>query len=168
MNYRKTLFVFWLSCEVLIRSCLAQPLSLEFGPDGEDDPPVTAAGYKVSSFEVKGRWLGAFPLPLKAGDVWSVEKQSEVLNAIRAALSGEDTADFLVGQQGEARVFYVDVLEIKDDAAGTVKLVFRPFNVRVSLAKLGDNTLPIPRSPFATHYSAVPAPLLALKPTVGM
>lgn len=168
MKYRQALIVFWLGCELLVRSCLAQPLSLEFGPDGEDDPPVTAEGFTVSSFEVKGRWLGAFPLPLKVGDVWSVEKQSEVLNAIRTALSGEDTASFLVGRQGEARVFYVDVLEVKDEAARTVKLTFRPFNVHVSLAKVGDNVLPIPRSPFATHYNAVPAPLLALNPTVGM
>jgi hypothetical protein len=171
MNCRLAFSVVLVACEVLARSCFAQPAVIEFGPGGEEvvrNPRVTADGYKVSSFEIKGRWLGAMPIPLQPGDIWSPQKQSEVLNAIRVAFTGDDVTSYVVGQQGEARVFYVDVVEEKDEVQRTVKLTFRPFNVHVSLVKVGDNVLPIPRSPFATRYSAVPAPLLALNPSAGM
>jgi hypothetical protein len=116
---------------------------------------------------VKGRWVGAVPLPLREGDLWTPEKQSEVLRAIRDAFNTDSGNSFLLNQAGEIAVFYVDAVEEKDEATHSVKLTFRPIQVRLSLTKVGDNLLPIPRSASPSRLAAVPAPLLAFNPTFG-
>lgn len=130
-------------------------------------PPTTNA-YRVASFEVKGRWLGGLALPLHKGDLWTPEKQSEVLAVVQKAFDTEPSDSYLLNQTGEVGVLCVDVVEEKDEAEHTVKLIFRPLRVHLSFAKLGDNVLPIPRSAWATRYEAVPTPLLALHPGFGL
>ncbi len=127
-----------------------------------------AHGYRVSSFEIKSRWSGVIALPLREGDLWTPEKQSAALEAIRAAFNSETAFSHLLSQASTASVLYIDVEEEKDEAAHTVRLTFRPLQVRLSLAKMGDNLLPIPRSPSPTRYELVPKPLLALNPVFGV
>jgi hypothetical protein len=127
-----------------------------------------AEAYRVSDFSIQSRWAGAIPVPLQKGDLWTPEKQSQVMTAIKAAFADEPSQNNLLKQSGEIGVFYVDVVEEKDEATRTVKLTFRPLKVNLSLTKLGDNVLPIPRSPLATRYQAVPTPLLAFNPNFGM
>ncbi len=130
---------------------------------------ASAAGaYQVSGFEVRSRWSGAVPVPLKKGDLWTPGKQSEVFDAIREAFDSEQSQSYLLDNAGEVGVLYVDVIEEKDEVAHTVNLVFRPLRVHVSLAKIGDNVLPIPRSAAATRYEGVPPALLALQPVLGV
>ncbi|MDO8545638.1 MAG: hypothetical protein Q7S40_34780 [Opitutaceae bacterium] len=129
--------------------------------------PLTAAGYTVAGFEIKGRWNGGVSLPLRPGDLWTPDKQSEVFAAIQQAFDSEQSHAYLLSQASVASVLYIHVDEQKDEAARTVKLTFRPLRVRLFLAKIGDNMLPIPRSPAPTRYEAVPAPLLVLNPVFG-
>src|SRR3954470_23898746 len=127
-----------------------------------------SGAYKVSAFTIKGRYVGSLALPLKMGDLWTSDKQFEVLEAIKNAFEGDPLQAHLFNQAGEVGVFYVDVKEDKDEATHTVKLTFQPLQVRISLAQFGDNVLPIPRAPSPARYEAVPAPLLALNPTYGL
>ncbi len=124
--------------------------------------------YRVTNFQIKSRWGGRLSVPLRNGDLWTPEKQSEVFAAIRAAFDSEQSQSYLLNQAGEAGVLYVDVLEAKDEASHTVALTFRVLRVRLSFARIGDNVLPVPRSAAATLYEAVPAPLLALNPVIGL
>jgi len=165
--------VFWLVAFLVTvdlvfcpRTIRAQTNDLEIGV-AEVAPSETNA-YKVSSLTVKGRNVGSLALPLKVGDLWTPEKQFEVLEAIRDAFANDPLQDHLFNQAGEVGVFYVDVKEEKDETAHTVKLTFNPLQVRLSLTKLGNNVMPIPRSPSPSRYEAVPAPLLALNPTYGL
>jgi len=124
--------------------------------------------YRVSSFSVKGRWSRDLPLPLAPGDSWTPDKQSAVLEAIRDAYDNESAFGYLFNDASTASVLYIDTDEEKDDATRTVKLTFRPLRLKLSLAKIGDNLLPIPRSPAPTRYSRVPKALLALNPVFGV
>lgn len=168
MKLLRVSWIAFLSWALLVSPSSAQDDEIEIGlPPRPANPPATTA-YKVASFAIKGRWLGGISLPLRPGDSWTPEKQSEVFAAIRAVFDSEQSQSYLLNQAGEAGVLYVDVVEEKDEAARTVKLTFRPLRVHLSFAKLGDNVLPIPRSPSATRYEGVPAPLLALRPVVGV
>ena len=71
-------------------------------------------------------------LPLRRGDPWTTEKQSEVLQAIRAVFESEFSLSYLFSQANLASVLYIDVDEQKDEAAHTVKLTFRPLQVHLS------------------------------------
>lgn len=157
-----------LTLEVTIcpRAVRAQVSNLEVGV--ADSSASETNAYKVSAFAIQGRNVGTLALPLKVGDLWTSEKQSEVNEAIRDALVNDPLQDHLFNQQGEIGVFYVEDKEEKDEATHTVKLTFKPLQVRVSLTKLGNNVLPIPRSPSPSRYEAVPTPLLALNPTYGL
>ncbi len=126
-----------------------------------------ARGYRVSAFEIKGRWSGDIALPLRPGDLWTPEKQSAVLEAIRDAFDSEPAFAQLLDRGAAASALYIDVEEEKDEAARTVRLIFRPLRVRLSLAKIGDNLLPIPRSASPLRPEAVPKPLLLLNPVLG-
>lgn len=162
----------WLTASVLAGPAApaADPLeittSLPAPPSSRPSPG--AADYRVTAFEIKGRWSSAIALPLKPGDLWTPEKQSAVLEAIQGAYDSDTAMSYLMSQASMASVLYIDVAEEKDEAARTVRLTFRPWRLQLSLAKIGDNLLPIPRSPSPTHYESVPKPLLALQPVFGL
>lgn len=129
---------------------------------------IEAAGYRVSAFEIKGRWRGEIDLPLVVGDVWTPEKQSASLQALRQAYDTDQALTYLLSQANLASVLVISVDEEKDEAAHTVKLTFRPLRLQLSLAKMGNNLLPIPRSASPTRYEIVPKPLRALSPNFGV
>ena len=147
---------------------LAQDRAAELDATPDASASSTTLAYTVAAFEVKGRWLGEAVLPLRNGDRWTPEKQSEVFAALRGFFDTDDFDPYLFSQAGELGVLYVDVVEDRDEATHTVKLIFRPLRVHLSFAKWGDNLLPIPRSGAATHYAGVPTPLLALRPALGL
>lgn len=123
---------------------------------------------RTGTVTVEGRWMNSFSLPLKTGDVLTPEKLSAAMEFLEAAITRETVQGFGLRSLGEVGVLYIDV-DFSTNAPAADRVVdvtFRPYYVRFSLVKLGDNVLPIPRSAFPTLYENVPAPLLALKPTV--
>jgi hypothetical protein len=151
-------------CSLSARAQTTNDLTIGVTPGGN----VESGSYRVSGFTIKGRYVGSLALPLKIGDPWTPDKQLEVLEAIKNAFEGDPLQQHLFNQAGEVGVFYVDVKEEKDEPTHTIKLTFQPLQVRLSLTKIGNNILPIPRSPSPARYEAVPAPLLALNPTYGL
>jgi hypothetical protein len=168
MSFSAAIFGALLISGLLIGQLWAQEPGIEINTVLQPSPPPLDSSYRISGFEIKSLWAGAVPLPLQIGDFWTEEKQSASLEAIRAAFDSEQSQSYLLNQAGEVGVLYVDVQEEKDEAAHTVKLIFRPLRVHVAFTKIGDNVLPIPRSASASRYEAVPAPLLALEPVFGV
>ena len=154
-----------LAAGLIAHAALGQTNDLTIGAGPE---AAASDAYRVSAFTIQGGHAGAVALPLRVGDLWTPEKQSEVLQAIRKAFEDDPMQTYLFNQAGEIGVFYVEAREEKDEATHTIKITFHPIQVRLSLAKLGDNVLPIPRTPSPPRYDGVPAPLLALKPTYGV
>ena len=125
---------------------------------------------RTGAVNVEGRWAGEVSLPLKTGDVLTPEKLSAAMEALEAAVTADTIHGYGLRSQGEIGVLYIDVdfATNAPAASRTVDITFRPYYLHFSLVKLGDNVLPIPRSPLPTFYENVPKPLLALKPTLGV
>lgn len=161
--------------------CLGQdaaPVSLDFGPEKEttlqNHREVVAAAQqhavfdlRVSYVKVEGRWTSHLPLPLAAGDRLTREKLSAAMSALRDAITSSSTTPYGLHSKGEVAVLYIDVKYDTTSANGTVGVIFRPYYIDISLVQVGNNVLPIPRSPWPALYQNVPEPLLALNPTIG-
>ena len=171
LSSRRARVLPWLLASLLAGALAPAADQLEISPAVAAPPPhrrPPAAGYRITAFEIKGRWSSNLALPIQPGDLWTPEKQSAALEAIQQAYDSDLAMSYLLRQASMASVLYIDVVEEKDDAARTVKLTFRPWRLQLSLAKMGDNLLPIPRSPSPTRYESVPKPLLALQPVFGL
>src|SRR5438270_504470 len=107
-----------------------QTNGVEVGGVPPENPADTNA-CKVAGFTIKGRYTGTLALPLKPGDLWTPDKQFEVLEAIKNAFQDDPLQQHLFDQEGEIGVFYVDVKEQKDQLTHTVKLTFEPLQVRL-------------------------------------
>ena len=161
--------------------CLGQdaaPVNLDFSPQKEttrqnNRDVATAAeqhgvyDLRVRYVKVEGRWVGNLPLPLAAGDSLTREKLSTAMAALRDAITSSSNTSYGLHSKGEVGVLYIDVKYDTTPSDGTVGVIFRPFYIDISLVQVGNNVLPIPRSPWPTFYQNVPEPLLALNPTVG-
>ena len=90
------------------------------------------------------------------------------MEALRDAIISRSNTSFGMRLKGEIGVLYIDVKYDTSPADGTVGVTFRPYYIDISLVQMGNNILPIPRSPWPTFYQNVPEPLLALNPTVGL
>jgi hypothetical protein len=123
---------------------------------------------RVRYVKVEGRWTDHLPLPLAVGDRLTREKLSAALNALRDAVTSSSNTSYGLRSKGEVGVLYIDVKYDTTPADGTVGVIFRPYYIDISLVQVGNNVLPIPRSPWPTLYQNVPEPLLALNPTVGL
>ncbi len=157
------------------------PVSVEFGPDStvHDDKQQAderaqnngVYNLRVRYVKVEGRWARPLHLPLSAGDRLTPEKMFEAMEAVRAAFTNSSYQALELRSKGEVGIIYVDVEYDTSRPVGvapnTVGVIFRPFHLHFSLVKIGNNVLPIPRSPRPTFYENVPGPLLALKPTFG-
>lgn len=129
------------------------------------------ANLRVRYVKVEGRWAGNLQLPLAAGDRLTREKLSAAMNTLKEAITSSSNATYGLRSKGEIGVLYIDVkfdTTIADAQAGTVGVIFRPYYIDISLVQMGNNVLPIPRSPWPTFYQNVPELLLALNPTVGL
>ena len=156
----------------------AAPVSLSFGP-GEDKTPqdLRAAGIRAKTnrvydlrvryVKVEGRWTEHVPLPLVAGDTLTNQNLSGAMGTLRDAITSSSNASLGLRSKGEVGVLYIDV-KYDTSQPGTVGVTFRPYYLHISLVQVGNNVLPIPRSPRPTLYANVPKPLLALNPTVGL
>jgi hypothetical protein len=161
--------------------CLGQdaaPVNLDFSPQKEttrqnNRDVATAAeqhgayDLRVRYVKVEGRWVGNLPLPLAAGDRLTREKLSATMAALRDAIMSSSNTSYGLHSKGEVGVLYIDVKYDTTPSDRTVGVIFRPFYIDISLVQVGNNVLPIPRSPWPTFYQNVPEPLLALNPTVG-
>ena len=157
----------------------AAPVSLDFSPQKDttrqNHRAVVAAAeeravydLRVRYVKVEGRWVDHLPLPLAAGDRLTREKLSAAMGAIRDAITSSSNTSYGLRSKGEVGVLYIDVKYDTTPADGTVGVIFRPYYIDISLVQVGNNVLPIPRSPWPTLYQNVPEPLLALNPTVGL
>ncbi len=177
--------------------CLAQtppPVDLEVGSGWDQADPRSsqpkhkdahelakragAYSLRVRYVKVEGRWARGVPLPVAAGDVLTPQKIFDAMEALEAAITADSIYGYGLRSKGQVGVLYIEVdydtsaapsngtgLRPADD---TVGVIFRPYYVQFSLDRIGDNVLPIPRSPLPTFYEYVPKPLLALKPTLGV
>ncbi len=180
------LFVALLGLPALLYA--ADVTSLEFGPDRSDPrankpqnklaheraKKSAAYGTRVAYVKIEGRWVGNVPLPIKTGDLLTSAKILDAMEALEAIITTNAISGYGLRSKGEIGVLYIDV-QFDEQPATTNKsaaapkqigVIFRPFYVGFSLVQIGDNTLPIPRTPLPTFYENVPKPLLALKPTV--
>jgi hypothetical protein len=157
----------------------AAPVSLSFGSDTDKTPQDTGVALtsakahgvrdlRVRYVKVEGRWADHLPLPLAAGDTLTNQKLSAAMGALRDAITSGSNASLGFHSKGEVGVLYIDVKYDTSANDGTVGVIFRPYYLHISLVQVGNNVLPIPRTPRPTFYSNVPKPLLALNPTVGL
>src|SRR6185369_4556641 len=115
-----------LAAGLIAHAALGQTNDLTIGAG----PEATASdAYRVSAFTIQGGHAGAVALPLRVGDLWTPEKQSEVLQAIRKAFEDDPMQTYLFNQAGEIGVFYVEAREEKDEATHTIKITFHPIQV---------------------------------------
>lgn len=169
--------------------CLAQispPVNLEVGSGWDQADPRSsqpklrdahelakragAYSLRVRYVKVEGRWARGVPLPIAAGDVLTPEKIFDAMEALEAAITADSIYGYGLRSKGQVGVLYIEVDYDTGGAPanGTVGVIFRPYYIQFSLDRIGDNVLPIPRSPLPTFYEHVPTPLLALKPTLGV
>jgi len=131
-----------------------------------------AYGERVRYVKIDARWAKDVTLPLAPGDELTSEKISKAMQALRQVIHDDAVLGYGARSKGELGVLHIDVdYDTSPDPAGgarTVGVIFRPYYLRFSLERIGDNVLPIPRSPRPTFYQNVPWPLLALKPSFGV
>ncbi len=171
--------------------CLAQPVppvtNLEVGSgqgtaDSKNQDVYERAQNKraynlrVGYVKVEGRWAAGVQLPLAEGDILTPEKLSEAMEALQSAITNNTIHGYGLRSKGEVGVLYIDVdfdtnppaSTDSDSAKNTVGVTFRPYYLDIALVEIGNNVLPIPRSPLPTFFDNVPKPLLALNPTFGV
>lgn len=146
----------------------ARPVSV--GEDGDNEaggPLPLAAG---EAFSAGGRSLASFRAlrdELKRQGVESVEffthRGSFSVLRIDSCLRRVSEAECRTSLAGAATAAAAKGL----DVSKCVDVTVRPFYVRVDVVRVGSNYLPVPRSNLPTAFRNVPAPLLALSPTLG-
>lgn len=112
--------------------------------------------------------MAQIKLPLAAGDILTPEKLSDALNALRLAITSNANTSLGLRSKGEVGILYITVDYDTSAADGTVGVIFRPYYVDISLVEVGNNVLPIPRSPWATIYKNVPEALRAFNPIASL
>jgi len=186
----RALVVVWLVL-VMPSLCLAQappPVDVELGSERASHPKLKSAhelakkagaySLRVRYVKVEGRWAKDVALPIAPGDVLTPARIFDAMEALERAITANAIDGYGLRSKGEVGVLYIEVdydtsAPVADaagvrPAAGTVGVIFRPHYVHVSLERIGDNVLPIPRSPRPTFFENVPKPLLALKPVFGV
>ncbi|HEY1397725.1 hypothetical protein [Roseateles sp.] len=160
------------------------PVSIEFdGPPGASSrlaapgamPRVATPDLRVRYVRIKSRWADASTLPIAPCDVLTNDRISAAMNALREQIGTSPAATAVLGQQGRAEVLFIgveyDVSPGRGDecpgGGATAGVTLEPYHVRVDLARLGDNVLPIPRAGTASLYDHVPAALRRFDPQVG-
>ena len=128
-------------------------------------------GYAIRTMRVEGRWAPELSLP--KGE-YSPARVSEAIRAVRDALEADRNRDAELEGVGAVSVLYIDsCVQVVDESAcrdtvgnaQCVDVAIRPHALRLFLARVGSNILPIPRANRPTFFDQVPAPLLALNPT---
>ena len=159
---------------------LSQPsVDVELG--GERGTPAVRApkgpAPRARSVEIRGGWSKHVALPLAPCDAVTAQSLSAAMEALQAAITGPGRAGLpAIEPRGtEIEVLFIDVdLDETpgsgkecDGAARTVGVVFKPYHVHLSLERVGDNVLPVPRLPFAAPPAASEI-WSALRPGLGM
>ncbi|MFL6596063.1 MAG: hypothetical protein ACJ8HQ_11525 [Chthoniobacterales bacterium] len=142
------------------------PLALEAARECRDDLNE-ADGYTIRSVKVEGRWAPQIALPINPGDRFTNAKVQDAMRAVQEALnSSDERAQFELQNLGAVGVVHITRCLLVDGRQ--VDVIIEARSVRIDLFEVGGNVLPIPRSPFATFYDAVPPPILALNPRLGL
>ena len=173
---------------MLPASSLAQPpppVSVDLGADDFSTDPGRAADQRarkagvydlrVRYVTIDARWAKGVKLPLAAGDPLTPQAISGALEALKQRIDDNQLHGYGLRTKGELGILHIAVEYDTSpspadppDGPRTVGVIFHPYSVRFSLERVGDNVLPIPRSPHPTFYDNVPAPLLALNPSFGV
>jgi hypothetical protein len=160
------------------------PVSIEFnGPSTASNrlaapgalPRAPAPDLRVRYVRIKSRWADPSTLPIAPCDVLTNEKISAAMNALREQIGTSTAATGVLGQHGRAEVLFIGVEYDMSPGRGdecpgggpTAGVTLEPYHVRVDLARLGDNVLPIPRAGTASLYDQVPAALRRFDPQIG-
>ena len=131
---------------------------------------VESDGYVIRAMRAEGRWAPELSLPSGG---YSPAKVSEAIRDVRDALDADRNRDAEFEGVGAVSVLYIDscVQAVDEsscrDTVGNAKCVdvaIRPHSLRLFLARVGSNILPIPRANRPTFFDQVPAPLLVLNP----
>ena len=131
------------------------------------------AGFTVRSVTIVARWV---PEALKKqitdligiGHSFSDSKVSAAQALISQELKAAENR-FPPRLAGALAVSFITVDYCAvPDAPGEVAIVFYPRYLRIDLFNIGNNFLPIPRSPKPTFYEKVPPLLLAFAPVIGL
>jgi hypothetical protein len=123
--------------------------------DIENDPPRDTAaaaqqakevvGRKAASVTIAGPWSKyAFAVSLQAGDTLTPQAISAGMEALRDEITKTSAVSYLA-TFGDLYVLYISVEFLPRADSTDVDVRFIPRYVGVSLVKLGDNALPIPR-----------------------
>ena len=137
---------------------------------------VAQQGLRARSIAIEGPWAQGADIGLKVCDPVTTDAIFSAMEALEAAITRSPAASAVLGSHAEAEILLIQVdYDTQPGTQGecgngerTVGITFRPYHVRTSLGRLGDNVLPLPRSAMATLYANVPAPLRALDPRLGL
>ena len=130
------------------------------------------SGFTVRSVQIKARWV---PDELKKtvtdiigiGGPFSNSKVSTALALVSEASKASENY-FPPQLSGAIAVSLMTVNYCAaSDSLKEVDVIIYPRYLRIDLFNIGNNFLPIPRSPTQTFYDKVPGVLLALAPVIG-
>ncbi|MEN3370606.1 MAG: hypothetical protein V7609_2749 [Verrucomicrobiota bacterium] len=177
-------------CAILCQTAFAQDaLEIQLGPKlssvRENRRAAVAAarsheavGRKVRYVKVEGLWARDVKLPLAPGDVLTPDNLSDAVETLQTAIHQNSSSNYGLQSRGEFAVLYITTRfdtsqssPASSDATvepGSVGVIFRPHYVHLSLVEIGDNVLPIPRTPYPTFYDNMPEALRVLRPVVAL
>lgn len=128
---------------------------------GNSSPQTS--GLTVGTVTVRGAWgRRVASLPLKPGDALTPESLSAAMEALRDEITRTSAVSYLK-TFGEFEVLYIGA-EFEQSTASTVNVVLVPHFVDVSLVKVGDKVVPLPRSA-PPPFEDVPRVVRILRPS---
>ncbi len=129
---------------------------------GESPEPL-----RVSRVEVTGAWAGKIALPIASGDLLTEERSSAAIHAVRDAVASRSSASYFKSL-GEVEVVVVTTDCDRSGPAGTVGFLIEPHMVHLSVIRVGDNVLPIPRLRNPPAFDDISPLMRTLMPAVGV
>ncbi|HMO81187.1 MAG TPA: hypothetical protein PKD24_10385 [Pyrinomonadaceae bacterium] len=131
------------------------------------DDILASDGFSIRSLEVKGRWVPSLKelgLDQFIGAKFSPQVVSTAQSKVSELILNEESRALETNLIGAISGLHITSCVSADEALKVVDITIRPRYIRLDIRRLGNNTLPIPRTLAATFYKHVPKPLLTLNP----
>ncbi len=128
--------------------------------------------YTVKSTRIKGRWVPP-ALQKRVDSIMTVDGLYDPpnLSIAQSCIADELTApeeSMLQYIKGATSVLYVSSRIKADTTKREVEIEFYPYYLRIDLVTVGNNVLPVPRSPMASFLTNVSPVIWATSPIVGV